>query len=365
MTALERPVVLNWMRTLIGALALLAMSCGVALGHERLERIEYAAKMNDSWVRYEFGSRRLNPGEALEVEVPSMLRSQPVEFVLLSHRQDRAFDRSGVRSHKDYDSTPAYSSVQVFDDSFGPDEAWRYWLGPASSDLGAKFAEVRSRESPEVEGLYSWRKYGHGAVAFPWRRSLEPVRASRLRVVSTGVDPVFLHGLVLKVAPRVPSRLLEKVFSPGTRFGDYVTGEGTRYGGGERFGGMYPDAIELRRYGEWHADLGDGFVANGREIRIKLPPDVAITSIDVAAGDARGLDEDGEYRRGGGKLTIEWVRGGRVLQTLMRAENTGPQGIYRGMPERRDERTSSGDEIVLRTEGGTISVMGVRAGFSE
>ena len=305
---------------------------------------------NSSSVTFRLDSRRLDPGQVLYLVIPKELREGAVDFAVLSHRQDPAHDQSHVQNYLDYDNTPAYTSVQLLDLSQAKNDQWRYWLGPGSSSFGAKFAEIRDYSNPEIEGLYSWRKLGHGSV-YGSLKTTEALHPSMIRLVASGSDPVFIHELQLKFAPRLsPDRLIEKTFTPGTNLGDYSTGVGQYFGGGERQGGTYPSAEIVNDY---------------KSITIDLPKNVKVTSVDVAAGDARGWDsEHGTYFRGGGKLYIRWLRNGTPVQSLVDNENLGPQGLVRGVPGDSEMKTQAGDQIEISGLN-TCYIMGYRVGLKD
>jgi hypothetical protein len=313
-------------------------------------------------------SVRVYPDHSVYLVIPSHLRSRGIDFVGLAHRQSRRDDRSGVRSIKDRDHTPALTSVQVYDPSFAPGERWRYWCGHSSGEQGAKFAEVRSHRSPEEEMLYEWTYNGHVSIdqRCPRRnKSRRPLLPSLVRLVSVGKDPVRLESFSLQMTTTPPTDADDWVFTPGTRIGDLATGDGRRFGGGQKHGGEYPSAIRLREGSRPRrsADLPQGVRFEGSAVRVALRPGASLARIEVAAGDARGTDGR-KYRPGNGHLRIVWIRaGGLAPMELLGSTNIGPEGVYRGLFETDRSIAAPGDEIEIQAVSGTVNVMAVRVGY--
>ncbi len=311
-------------------------------------------------------NRVVKPGESIYLMVPAELRERPVNFIVLAHRQDPSADTDSDKSDK-WDDTPGLSSVQVhaFDQPAG--QAWRYWGGSASGAQGAKFAEVSY--SPEIENLYEWTKLGHHGVD-SGDFSKEPLHVDALRVRSVGEDPVQISEVTLKVAPRPPDMVLEKVFTPGTVLGDPVTGAGRKYGGGQGYGGKFPGALELSGYGSGGtgaAHLPAGWKMVGGRLEIDLPPGKLITHVDIAGGDSHpdGItnSDGGTGTKGWSKLSIGLARASGTTDWFVSSENVPPEGVLGGAPTDGKYVTKPGDKVIVRASSDTTYVMAARVGL--
>jgi hypothetical protein len=320
-------------------------------------------------VTYKLGGRVLNPGEALYFAVPEQLRGRPVSFAILGHRANPSADTDPNKGDK-YDDTPALSSVQVYSAGFPEKEAWRFWLGSSSGSKGAKFAEVGY--SMEMENLYEWPKMGSGAV-HQGSSSKKPVLPQAFRIVSEGDDPVEIGEITLKVVPEKPTKTLEATFSAGTHFGDWETGAGRKYGGGQSFQGLFPGALELGGWGSaggaGAAKLPEGMKLAGSQLEIALVPGARVTAVEVACGDSHPdkiTNSDGGYgTKGWAKLSIGLQRAGGQTDWFMSSENVPPEGVMGGSPTDGAYVAKAGDKVVVRASSDTVYVMAVRVGLKE
>src|SRR6185436_14379999 len=89
-------------------------------------------------------------------------------------------------------------------------------------------------------------------------------------------------------------------------FGDWLTGAGRRYGGGQAFQGKFPGAVVLGGGAAGApAALPPGFALRGGALEVELPAGRIITGVDVAAGDSH---PDGIRNKDGGWGTPGWSR---------------------------------------------------------
>jgi len=307
---------------------------------------------------------RLSPGEMVYFVLPKEMRKSPIDFVTLGHRQDPSETSGGSAS--DYlvrDPYPAYLSVQFLRaDTPAPD--WRYWGGPASSRFGAKFAEVRAG-GPEIEGLYEWRKYGTGSTN--GRGDRNDLDHSALfsclgRVVASGSDKLRFSRLVVKTSPEAPKNFETQIYTPGTAMGDFETAEGREYGGGEWHDGLYPDALTLKKANyTTEKPLRNGWSLLNENLRIPLKKGQRLLSVEVAAGDAKGMEAYHRYRRGGGSLGIALVHADGTRAVLLERENVGPEGVIKAAVD-GSAPAKTGDFVEVQAKSGTVFVMGVRIG---
>lgn len=316
-------------------------------------------------VQYRIPEQTLKPGEALEFAIPEDMRSRPVNFVVLGHRQDPSNGTHPTHG-SEWDSKPGLTSVQVYSNQF-PSDPWRYWGGSASGDQGAKFAEVS--HSPELENLYEWRKYGHSGTK-TGSSTHAPLLPRKVRLVSTGQDPVVVSELTVKVEPVPASQFLEGIFAEGTKFPDPQTGTGTHFAGGQAAQGKFPRAVVLSPgYASTRkTELPSGWKLQGSELRIPLKASMKITQVEVAGGDSH---EDGITNSDGGWGTKGWAKlsigvrktDGQV-QWMMNRENVPPEGILMASPVECNQALQAGDEIVIRSDSDTTYLMGVRIGLA-
>lgn len=309
----------------------------------------------------------LKPGEALYFGVPADLAKRPVRFVVMGHRQDSRTETGGPTDGSKWDSVPGITSIQVHSEQLK--DPWRYWQGDASGSLGGKFAEIR--DEPEMENLYEWQKWGHGGVS-GGESSKSPLLPDAMRLVSVGKDLVNISELTLKVDPPKANKYIEQPFSPGTSIGDPDTGKGRKYGGGQSFNGKFPGALALMNYRKPNpgVSLPAGWrIDHQGALRIRLPANVRLTSIEMAIGDSH---DDGEVNKDGGSGTPGWSRIHAELQkkngsvdSLMKNENVPPEGVLNGSPQDSCYSTQEGDELVVYATRDVSYIMGLRIGLIE
>lgn len=287
-------------------------------------------------------SFKIQPGQGLVFQIPARYASMKVDQVVLAHRQSPMDDRSHVRSILDKDKTPGLTALLFFDPNFRPGEKWRHWLGPASGKWGAKFAEVRTRDIPELELLYAFGHYGTSSLQRT--KSHDLISPTYVSVVNIGTDPVLVQKIQIRYLPPEPNFVIEKIISPATQFDAFTKGRATHYGGGENRQGTYPYAWSLSR---------------SRNIIVDLPSGVKLSAVDVLCGDAQGWSS-GRYVPGNGFLNIRWLRHGQPYQTLLSHENVGAQSMLRGIPEEIDALTEDGDQIEISSDANKVYVMAYR-----
>lgn len=337
-----------------------------AAGENVIDVLTKPASMTATSVTYKLSGRVLQPGEALYFAIPDGLRERPVNFVILGHRGNPSQDTDQDKSDK-WDDSPALSSVQIHGAGIEEDRAWRYWRGSASGSKGAKFAEVGY--NVELENLYEWRKYGHGADSDD-SSSTQPLHPDGLRVRSMGKDPVEIFEVTLKVSPPKPDETLEAVFSEGTVIGDPETGAGRKYGGGQAYQGLFPGALELGGWGSagaGEAKLPAGWKVSNGQLEIPLKPGMKLTSIDLACGDSHPdkiTNSDGGWgTKGWSRLSMGLQKAGGSVDWFMQSENVPPEGVVSGSPREADYVTKAGDKILIRASSDRTYVMAARVGL--
>lgn len=298
-------------------------------------------KITCSTVTYQFDELTMKPGDSVYFHVPLELRNRGVRFMVLGHRQNPMTNESGK-----WDNKPGLSSVQVYSKG-----TWNYWLGQASGQKGAKFAEARFE--PEMENLYDWDHYGHGDVATGERKH-EELLPEAFKVESVGKDEVLLSEITLKISPPKEKSRDEKIFSPGTAF---TSPDGkTKYtlGGGQSHGGKFPKAKVIEAYDSYTLPIKAG---------------KKIASIEVAAGDSHpdGVrnSDGGVGTQGWAKINVGIKKPNGTVKWFLRNENVPPQGLIIASPESCDEVTERGSEVVIESEDDDLYVMGVKVGYQD
>jgi hypothetical protein len=283
------------------------------------------------------------------------------------HRQDPS-DDSGWNAATGRDARPGLTSVNL---RSVDDGTWRDWNSPwgASGRLGAKFAEQRSAYNPEFENMFDWNIRGHLNAETGGDLSTRPLHADEVRVLSVGTDPVYLHRVTVNVMGEPPTELAEAIFSPGTAFGDWLTGAGRRYGGGQAYQGRFPGALVLGMSGggDGAARLPPGWAVRGNSLEVELPAGRIVTGVDVAAGDSH---PDEVSNKDGGVGTPGWARLSMALrhadgssETFVDGSGVPPEGIISGAPAAADQLTRAGDRLIISGSSDLLYLMGVRIGL--
>ncbi|MBL7715040.1 MAG: hypothetical protein JNL01_06190 [Bdellovibrionales bacterium] len=336
---------------------------GEAEGIHAVELITEPSHQGCSWIAFKFPEKKLLPGEALYFSISEDLRTKPVTFVVLGHRQDPGSEK-GMNRETKWDDVPGLTSVQVHSSTGDAAKAWRYWAGQASGEKGAKFAEVSY--SPEIENLYEWLSTGHSAVSDD-SHTTHPVRIDAARAVSLGKDPVWISQLVIKTKSPVVKTWIEAIFSPGTEF-PATSDKKPVYGGGQSFRGKFPGAFELPARKDVPIEQSKkGFKRHGEDLVLPLVAGRKLAAIEVAAGDSHPdeiTNSDGGWgTKGWSKLSIGILSSDGQVRWLMERENVPPEGILMTGPKRCSDVIKEGDQLIIRGEDDTVYLMGVRVGF--
>jgi hypothetical protein len=315
------------------------------------------------------GGRLLQPGDLLMLGVPAEWRKRTVGTVVLVHRQDEAMDR-GLDAATGRDASPGLTAVNIHS---ADDGTWRKWNCPwgGNGKWGAKFAERRPEHDPEFESMFEWNIHGHHDADKERSTLKHAVHANGVRLACVGDDPVIVHKLIIDFIGERPTSTMEKVFTPGTNLGDWETGEGRTFGGGQQFRGTYPDALQLGTPtgGAGAAGLPDGWKLHNGMLEVELPPGKVITGVDLACGDTKpdGLrNKDGGWGTSGKSRLSMGVQDalGNVAWFVDRI-GVPPQGVLSGAPTSKDYVTRPGDKLVIRSEVDPINVMATRVGLKD
>jgi len=313
-------------------------------------------------VTYKIPEQDLKPGEIAYFAVPPDLSDRPIRFAVLGHRQDPATEK-GSKPGEKWDAVPGLTSVQFHAKDEPGNKGWHFWEGQASGNMGAKFAEVR--ETPEIENLYEFAKYGTGNVS-TGEQSTRPLPVDAIRMVSTGKDVVKISEITLKVLPPKPDRYIEHSFSNGTKFGDPETLHGETLGGGQAFEGTFPGALALKPFGQMPNPpaLPPGWYLEKGQLHIPLPKGASMTGLELAIGDShddKKTNSDGGYGKQG------WAKANAYLQkangqrdTILDRENVPPEGVLVGTAADGCYQAQEGDEIVIDSKSDTSYLMGLR-----
>jgi len=313
---------------------------------------------------WDLGGRRMNPGEELRLEIPEHLRNRAVRSVMLSHRQDPSTD-TGLNPATGRDANPGLTAVNLRSIDDG---TWRDWNSPwgSSGPKGAKFAEQRGAYNPEFENMFDWNVRGHMNADTGGDLTTKGLHSDQVRVLSLGTDPVYVHKVVVNVMGETPSELQEAIFSPGTAFGDWETGAGRKYGGGQAFQGTFPGAVVLGGAGS-PAALPAGWSVRGSSLVYELPPGRVITGVDAAVGDSHPdkiRNKDGGWGTPGwSKLTMALQHADGSSEVFVDGSGVPPEGIVSGAPVKPGQVTQPGDKLVISGSNDLLYVMGVRVGL--
>lgn len=305
---------------------------------------------SQSSVQFNFQTIRTQPGDEVRFDVPVHLRHQKLSFVILGHRQDPATHLGGTPGQKQ-DSIPGLSAVLVHSTNLtGPqaEDAWRFWAGMSSGNLGAKFAEPRN--DLEMENLYEWNTLGSRGEKSN-QISYEGLFIDQVVVRNVGQDEVLVGQLTLKFIPSDIDHTQEAIFSPGTSFSKEFGGK-AHLGGGQSFQGTFPGALSL---------------LNSTH-EIPLEEDVSLRGIEVALGDSHPdklTNSDGGWgTQGWGRFSIGLGTSPSDIQWLTQNENVPPEGLALAFPL-TETKTTKGLKIFLRGQSDTVYIMGVRISYKK
>ncbi len=341
-------------------------------GVKTVEMLSKPAKITSVGVTYKFGGggRKLAPNEQMFLEVPPQFRGRAVRFAVLKHRQERSETTAPSGSDK-WDAKPGVTSLQVHGHEMPEGEQWRYWHAPwgESGSDGGKYAEHRSSGDPEVENMFDWMANGHGQVGGGWGFSKDALRVDAVKVKSVGEDPVRIQEVMVQFLPAKPDTMDEHIFSPGTKFGDAITGKGRRYGGGPSKGGKYPGALRLPGGGEGAKNLPEGWHMRGSSLEIDLKPGKTFSGVEIACGDTHS---DGKANKDGHTGTLGWSRLSMSVKranggtdTFTERQGVPPEGVLFGGPSIENYVAQPGDKLVVNASSDTTYVMGLRLWYNE
>ena len=216
--------------------------------------------------------------------------------------------------------------------------------------------------------MFDWNSRGHLNADTGRGLSTTPLKSDEVRILSVGADPVFVHKLIVNVLGDTPTELKEGIFSKGTAFGDWVTGAGRKYGGGQLFKGTFPGALELGTGGgAGVARLPKGWTLNGSSLEIELVPGKVVTGVDIAVGDSH---PDKIRNKDGGWGTPGWARASMAIkhadgkiEPFVHEQGVPPEGVLTGAPVVLNQMTKPGDKLIITGNNDTLYVMGVRIGL--
>lgn len=314
------------------------------------------AKTKDLTLFYNFDSQWLNPGEFVDVEVPTSHKKMILDFIAITHRQDPRHERE-CYSQAERDCLPAYTSVEILDgNATDPNSAWRFWAGRGAGPHNSKFAEIRAGFG-ETDNLYEWQNKGH--EGFDGSVSKSPIATMALRIRNVGRDSSIIERLVVKFMPPAPKEIVQTIFSYKIDLGAYDTAVGRKLPHSSTTVG-YNQALVLSRgvvpqHKYLPADWGRGRGA----LAIPLLPGRTVYFVDIAVGDSvRG-------EPGGASISMEIQNNETSKDILMKRENVGSNGVMRATPSSIATKTQPGDVLVIRNHAGTAFVMGVRLGYGD
>jgi hypothetical protein len=318
----------------------------------------YSTTISAEYVLPEF---EIKPNEVHYFAVPKNLSINPLSQIGFSHRQ------KGIAT-SERDSRPGLTSALVYTSDIPGDEL-RYWAGPASGKLGAKFAEYRG--SPEFDALYEWPLKGHYGVTSKTKTN-ELIRANVIRIQNTGVDNVYFSKLAFEVIPSKSDIEENLVFTPNSDFGEPSTMKGRNYGGGQKLQGIFPNALRLSSYDhKTQPELPTNFQINKNELTIDLPVGKKFSSIAIMCGDShpdrvRNKDK-GWGTPGDAQLSLRIVNKlSGEERILLKNKNVGPEGVITAAELIDAPSIQQGDQLVVsnRLKKSTLYIMAIKLGLN-
>lgn len=326
--------------------------------------IDHPSEVTNSRVVFSFNEIELHPGEEIVFKVPAHFTQKSLAEIGISHRQKAG--PSQPRNPNDQDQEPGLTSVLVHSAGEHGDRAWKYWAGPSSGPMGAKFAEVRPHNNPEMEKLYAWKHIGYHALADD---SVEhaPLYADEIKVVNTGTDEVYFSKLTLKSEGPGVNVVDDVIFTAGTSFGSPNRGSGKSLGGGQKIG-HYPNSLDLIPHSSHRPrNLPSKWNFEDGQILITIPPGKSMAVVEVAVGDIhpeRPPEPRVGYAPGNALLSIGLSKlGSRSVQWFVDHENVPPEGFIFGSPEEGISQNNAPAVIHIKSSQDVSHIMGVRIGY--
>lgn len=313
--------------------------------------------MADSILVYSTDDIELKTNDEVEFLIPEKYLGRQLDFASMTHRQDPDEEDECVPTTPGRDCLPGYTDLE-----FLASNGWRHWGGVGSGPRNSKFAELR-KGLGETDNLYEWRRKGH--VGMDEDSSKEPLFFTRVRAVSLGEDSVRLNRVIIKYLPPKPTVIDDFVFSEGFRMGDYETTAGRVYPGNAAMGD-YGTSLEVNRYSApSHASIPADWLLEPGTLKIPLKVGQRLSYIDLAVGDMRKVPDGGdpENFRGGARVNIRRLSGGRAQETLMKGENVGTNGVMRGTPASHENVVQAGDYLEVEVPRGNAQIMGIQIGY--
>jgi hypothetical protein len=316
--------------------------------------------INTLSAEYRIPEFKLKPKDVLYFYVPEKFSTMSLSWLGFSHRQNSQASDS-------WDEYPGLTSALVYTSSM-PKDKLRYWGGPSSGALGAKFAE--NSIYPEYDALYEWPLKGHRGVKNK-KKSFELISPNVIRIQNLGTDDVYFSKLDFKVTPSPNSTFEEYIFTKNSSFGAVDSMIGRFYGGGQRLRGLYPNAIILSKdLTSKQPKLPSHYMVSRNELRIKLNPNRKFSFIQIMCGDSHPdmiINRDGGYgTSGNARMNIylsNSITGNKRL--LGKNINIPPEGVIEVSEIFEDILTLPGDEIII-TNGklkSSLYIMATRLGF--
>lgn len=311
---------------------------------------------------YVIPETKLLPQDVLYFYIPEEYSSLYLARLGFSHRQkgDETIE---------WDTKPGLTSALVYSKSVPGDEL-RYWGGPSSGELGAKFAE--NSPYPEYDALYEWPKKGHRGLKNK-NKVFDLIEANVIRIQNLGTDTVYFSKLNFEFIPSVPAKEEVYIFTPDSNFGDPTNMSGRFYGGGQRLEGTFPNALRLNSKYEYQGPkLPSHFSAETNELRIELPSQKRFSFIEIMCGDSRPdrvINRDGGFGSpGNAEVNVEMensITGSKRM--LMKNISIPPEGVIMISEINNQIRLQKGDRILItnKKNKSTLYIMAIRIGLDD
>ncbi len=316
--------------------------------------------INSLSAKYNIPEVKLMPKDVVYFYVPEKFSDMSLSWLGFSHRQKQ--EPVGT-----WDENPGLTSALVYTSSM-PKDNLRYWGGPSSGSLGAKFAEIGIY--PEYDALYEWPLKGHRGVNNK-KKSFKLISPNVIRIQNIGTDDVYFSELDFKVTPSPDDIYEDFIFTKNSHFGAVDSMIGRFYGGGQRHRGLYPNSIILSHQpNAKQPKLPSGFKVSKNELRIKLPTDTKFSFIQIMCGDSHPdmvINRDGGYGTSGNARMNIWISNSLTgkKRLLDKNINIPPEGVIVVSEILDRVKPELGDEIVIVNNKlkSPLYIMAIRLGF--
>lgn len=296
-------------------------------------------------IKYKFKEITIEPEKIIFVAIPDKYTTLELTWLGFSHRQ------KGTNNNT-WDNRPGLTTALVYSQAYPGDE-FRYWAGPSSGQMGAKFGE--NSKWPEYDALYEWQRKGHKGL-YSNQKSFNPVYANVIKIQNIGTDNVYLSSIDLKFIPPIPYLDKKWIFTKGSKFGNHRTLKGRKYGGGQNLRGIFPDSVVLSsKKKNQILKLPTSFSVEKNKLSINLKNQLKFSFMEIMCGDNhpdQTLNPSGTYGKpGNARINVFIVNSNnQKKRTLAKNINIPLEGVIFISEISEKVEIKKGDKIIIENQ---------------